>query len=70
MRRIILHIRLWNEWRKHCLNSKLYKFLVLIGLRQSPSMIGYCIWYGIEIGLKESVDCPFRNFKDEESEEE
>ena len=52
MHRIILHIRLWNEWRKHCLNSRWYKFLVLIGLVKSPTLIGYYAWFGLKTGLE------------------
>lgn len=28
----------WNKWRKHSMNSQLYKFLVLVGLRYSPTL--------------------------------
>lgn len=38
MKRLIKHIRKWNAWRKHSLNSKLDKLLVLFGVIQSPSM--------------------------------
>ena len=38
MKKIIKHIQRWNIWRKECLNGPLYKFLVLVGLRKSPSM--------------------------------
>lgn len=53
MHKIILHLKVWNHWRKHSLNSKLYKFLVLIGWTKSPTMLYsyYCI--GFEEGLKE-----------------
>lgn len=34
---MIRRFRLWNKWRKNCLNGPLYKFLVLIGLRRSPT---------------------------------
>ena len=37
MKKIIDHVRLWNKWRKGCLNGPLHKFLVLIGLRYSPT---------------------------------
>lgn len=36
---MIKHFRKWNIWRKHCSNSTIYKFLVLIGLMKSPSMM-------------------------------
>lgn len=38
MKKIIDHIRRWNIWRKHSLNSNLHKFLVLIGFIKSPTM--------------------------------
>lgn len=38
MRKIINHIRRWNLWRKDCLNNRIYKFFVLIGLIKSPTM--------------------------------
>lgn len=34
---IVSHVKLWNEWRKGCLNGPLHKFLVLIGLVYSPT---------------------------------
>lgn len=27
----------WNRWRKSCLNGKIHKFIVLIGLRKSDT---------------------------------
>lgn len=38
MQRIIKHIRRWNIWRKDNRNSRLHKLLVLLGLRQSPTL--------------------------------
>lgn len=37
MKRLIKHIRLWNEWRKVNRNNSIHKFLVLIGARKSPT---------------------------------
>lgn len=37
MKKIIEHFKLWNEWRKGCLNGPLHKFLVLIGVVHSPT---------------------------------
>lgn len=34
---IVGHVKLWNEWRKGCLNGPLHKFCVLIGLVYSPT---------------------------------
>lgn len=39
MIKIIKHFRRWNIWRKHCYNTHFYKFLVLIGMRKSPTMV-------------------------------
>lgn len=36
---MIKHIRRWNIWRKRCLNGPIYKFLVLIGISKSPTMM-------------------------------
>lgn len=36
---MIKRFKRWNCWRKHSLNSKLYKFLVLIGVISSPTFI-------------------------------
>lgn len=36
--KVINHIRRWNKWRKGSLNSRFYKFLVLIGIKKSPTM--------------------------------
>ena len=37
--KLLDHIRIWNKWRKRNTNSKLYKFLVLVGLRHSPTFM-------------------------------
>lgn len=67
MKRLIKHICRWNEWRKYCLNGKWHKFLVLIGVRKSPTMmftltkkeareIGEAFKKGFEEGLKEACN--------------
>lgn len=33
----IKHFKRWNEWRKHNLNSPIYKLLVLFGICYSPT---------------------------------
>lgn len=38
MKKLIVHLKTWNEWRKGCLNSRLYKLGVLFGLAKSPTM--------------------------------
>lgn len=35
----INHIRRWNIWRKRNLNGRFYKFLVLVGVTKSPTML-------------------------------
>lgn len=37
MKKVIRHFKRWNEWRKNCLNSPLYKILVLLKIIESPS---------------------------------
>lgn len=36
--KVINHIRRWLKWRKGNLNGRFYKFLVLIGVRKSPTL--------------------------------
>ena len=36
--KLVDHFQRWNKWRKHSMNSRLYKFLVLIGLQYSPTL--------------------------------
>lgn len=36
--KVINHIRRWNKWRKGNLNGRFYKFLVLIGVKESPTL--------------------------------
>jgi len=52
VRKLILHFRAWNRWRKGNGNSRFYKFLVLIGFMKSPSMIYAYVTLGMEEGLK------------------
>lgn len=37
MKPLVRHFKRWNKWRKGCLNSRFYKFLVLIGFVESPT---------------------------------
>lgn len=39
MKRPIRHFKRWNKWRKRCMNSRWYKFFVLIGLYKSPTLM-------------------------------
>ena len=39
----INHIRRWNIWRKRNLNGRFYKFLVLVGVTKSPTMLLTCL---------------------------
>lgn len=34
---MLLRLKVWKHWNKKCVNGKLYKFLVLLGVRRSPS---------------------------------
>lgn len=34
---IIKKYKKWKDWQKRCINSRFYKFLVLIGFMRSPS---------------------------------
>ena len=38
------HISQWNKWRKHSLNSPLYKILVLLGLVSSSTFKIFCLF--------------------------
>ena len=35
---MIEHLISWNHWRKYCMQSKFYKFLVLITIVDSPTL--------------------------------
>ncbi len=37
---MLLRLKVWKHWNKKCVNGKLYKFLVLLGIKHSPSF--YC----------------------------
>lgn len=39
------HIRLWNGWRKHSINSKFYKFMVLLGYTSPTFEVYKCSDY-------------------------
>lgn len=32
-----LRFKVWKDWYKKCMNGRVYKFLVLFGLRKSPT---------------------------------
>lgn len=32
------HVTRWNYWRKRSKDGKLYKLMVLVGIRRSPSL--------------------------------
>ena len=38
---MIKHFKRWNGWRKHNLNSRFYKLLVLLGIVKSPTFALY-----------------------------
>lgn len=37
---MLLRLKVWKHWNKKCINGKLYKFLVLLGIAHSPTF--YC----------------------------
>ena len=37
MKKLKKHLKKWNGWRKHSLNSKFHKLLVLLGIIKSPT---------------------------------
>lgn len=37
---MLLRLKVWKHWNKKCVNGKLYKFLVLLGIVHSPTF--YC----------------------------
>ena len=39
LKRLKRHVKKWLEWRQNNRNSKLHQFLVLLGLKQSPTFI-------------------------------
>ena len=40
---MIHYFKCWNAWRKYNKNSTLYKFLVLIGVAKSPTLMAFLI---------------------------
>lgn len=34
---MLLRLKVWKHWNKKCVNGKLYKFLVLLGIKRSLS---------------------------------
>lgn len=50
------HLRLWNEWRKHNINSKIHKILVLLKVRHSPTFEMFCTSKNISSMFKEGVE--------------
>lgn len=56
----INHIRRWNIWRKRNLNGRFYKFLVLVGVTKSPTMVLTLLPEECE-----RLD-PFKKFRNEE----
>ena len=42
IKKLIKHIKRWNEWRKVCLNNPVHKLLVLFKVIESPTF--YHFW--------------------------
>lgn len=40
---IIKHFKRWNIWRKRNINGRMHKFLVLVGIRKSPTLYFTCL---------------------------
>lgn len=47
---MLLRLKVWKHWNKKCVNGKLYKFLVLLGVRRSPSF--YCYYMSAKHNVK------------------
>lgn len=47
---MLLRLKVWKHWNKKCINGKLYKFLVLLGIMHSPSF--YCIYVWAKYKVK------------------
>ena len=41
---MLLRLKVWKHWNKKCVNSKMYKLLVLLGVIQSPSFYNSYIY--------------------------
>ena len=48
VRNVIHNFKLWNQWRKHNTNSKVYKLLILLGIVNSPSFVYWDEWQKAE----------------------
>jgi len=60
----------WNRWRRQNCNSKFYQFLVLIGIRLSPSFAhleeNEALCEAMRKGFEEGLKRPFTvTFKDD-----
>ncbi len=38
---MVKNYKKWKDWQKRCINSRFYKFLVLIGFIHSPTFEAY-----------------------------
>ena len=69
MLKVKKHFQKWNRWRRQNCNSKFYQFLVLIGIRVSPSFshleeneaMMEAMRKGFEEGLKHPFVVTFRD---------
>lgn len=62
------HVKRWNKWRKRNTNSKFHKFMVLIGLHNSPTM-AYILTDEEAQAVSERLDETRDEFVDDFSEE-
>ena len=53
--KLVDHFQRWNKWRKHSMNSRIYKFLVLLNLQYSPTLTLYRCWGKPDMSKKSNV---------------
>lgn len=44
IKKLIKHIKRWNLWRKHSMDSVIHKLLVLFKIIDSPTFGAICAW--------------------------
>lgn len=52
---MLLRLKVWKHWNKKCINGKLYKFLVLLGIMHSPSFYCIYVWAKYKVEHDESL---------------
>lgn len=41
MKKLIMHIKIWNSWRKRSANCMIHKLFVLFGIIKSPTFMAH-----------------------------